>query len=1322
MKRNHTEIPHPQGASILHKSMRIAAVAVAILVCTISVVVFFNLPLNLSPFKKNIENFAREALGMGVAIEGDCHLIPGRRPAVEMQGLRLRQPDYQGDLLRLEYLKVGVEIFPLLKRKLRVTEIIAQGLGLELRNSDGSRSRPVDGAEMPEGRGQPSEIHLKKPPTWLVEVTRIDLHDASITFGSPQATHTVVFSDIVGSATDRDGLKLSVRGAYRNIPWEMAVDGGSPITLQTSTSSWPLRLSASGAGADLMLKGRLHPAERKASLDLRLSGSADPRLESLLGEVIAGFDDYALAFHLDVADSRLHLTALKGRLDNTRFTGDGQWDGVGKRLTGAVNAAVLDLGPVIRAAYPADGPEPQPGTGINADRDKPFSLPAVASKLDIDLRFAVDQIVGIPGELRSATARLITTDGRLRLPVSLNVLGTTVGGEAALTREENTLNFSVDVTADRTDLGRLTDDLFGRKGVAGKLDGLSFSAAATGTDLPKLLNNLEARLDVRNADFSVDDPSPIEPMRVVLKAATVTLPAGAVMKGAVTGHLIGKPFTLNVTGGSMRDILEKSRWPVDLRFSGSGAKLHLTGTLTPLGDTFGPELSLRLSGDRIGALATWTGISPSAAMSYFLKADVSLRHNRWDLDVHNLILGKTTLRGAVGAESLANRQPRTAVSINADLVDARQLKTLFLLPDYGDRPAQASERQELTGEDFARILDTMVFPKELHLPEMAVNLDIRRLLTDKLTYDRCSLKASFQRDRTTESRFQFDLGEASFGGEAFLDLVRQPPALGLRFSTSRFELGQLLDALGVAKGVDARARTFEINVTTRGRRLADLIRQREISARVQDGRWVLKDAHTAVAISLDSANFADRPGEPFRLDLRGHIQDSPLKIRWEIKKKHPEEASSAGRAYQFEAEVAGARLVLTGHLVFPLGRRGVAHQLTINGDWLNNLEPLLNVSLPPLGPYEASGVIRILPEGYSLSNAVVSIGDSRFLGQFQIVTEGPRQKVEANLQAKTIQLLDFDVVYRASTSDEKRPTVAERQTDHSVNMERRRQLRQLIDPSADSTMDADISIEVAEVFAGANRLGSGTLRIVRGENRLSISPLALSFPGGEVNCALELMDTGGGVNGTLKAETHQLDYGPLLRLKYPNTMSSGRVSMVIDLESSADSIDTLLTEADGRVAVSIQPENIGAGGLDFWATNLLSAVLPVLNPDNESKINCIVADLTMAGGIMQEKAIVVDTSKIRVQARAHVDFKKQTVYLKLIPRPKRPQFLSLATPLEVSGKFSDFRVGLAPGSLVGTTIRFLTAHIVVPFQWIILNKLPKDGSDVCPDAINKHYP
>jgi uncharacterized protein involved in outer membrane biogenesis len=276
-----------------------------------------------------------------------------------------------------------------------------------------------------------------------------------------------------------------------------------------------------------------------------------------------------------------------------------------------------------------------------------------------------------------------------------------------------------------------------------------------------------------------------------------------------------------------------------------------------------------------------------------------------------------------------------------------------------------------------------------------------------------------------------------------------------------------------------------------------------------------------------------------------------------------------------------------------------------------------------------------------------------------------------------------------------------RQPRRSADDEDRGRLRQLLDPSSASPVDADVSITVAEVLTGKNRLGSGTLRMTRKANRISVSPLALSTPGGDVNGTLELSRINGGVQGTLEVDIHQLDYGPLLRLKDPNTENSGRVSLVIDLKSRAYSMDALLAQADGRVAVSIQPENIRAGVIDFWVTNPLTAILPVLNPKNESKINCIVADLAMDGGIMKEKSIVIDMSKMRVRGSAHIDFKQQTIRLKLTPKPKRPQFMSLATPIEVRGKFLDFGVRLAPGDLIGTAIRVVTAYIVVPVQWII---------------------
>ena len=367
-----------------------------------------------------------------------------------------------------------------------------------------------------------------------------------------------------------------------------------------------------------------------------------------------------------------------------------------------------------------------------------------------------------------------------------------------------------------------------------------------------------------------------------------------------------------------------------------------------------------------------------------------------------------------------------------------------------------------------------------------------------------------------------------------------------------------------------------------------------------------------------------------------------------------------------------------------------------------------------------TGVISARPEGYSLSDATVSIGDSRFLGQLYIETVGPRPKVTANLEATTLQLTDFE--RKSSALGEGRPATAGRQPGRSADNEHQRRLRQLLDPSSTSPVDAHVSITVAEVLAGTNRLGSGKLRMARKANQISVSPLVLSIPGGDVNGTLDLSRINGGVQGTLKVEIHQLDYGPRLRLKDPNTENGGRVSLVIDLESTADSRNALLAQANGRVAVSIQPENIRARVFDFWAANLLTATLSVLNPDNASKINCIDADLVMADGIMKEKSIVIDTSKIRVRGSAHVDFKQQTVYLKLTPTPKRPQFISLATPIEARGKFSDFDVGLAPGGLIGTAIRVLTAYIVVPIQWIILNKLPEDGRDVCGDAISNHFP
>jgi hypothetical protein len=64
----------------------------------------------------------------------------------------------------------------------------------------------------------------------------------------------------------------------------------------------------------------------------------------------------------------------------------------------------------------------------------------------------------------------------------------------------------------------------------------------------------------------------------------------------------------------------------------------------------------------------------------------------------------------------------------------------------------------------------MIFPKDFHLPEMDLDPDLRRVLTEELSYDDCLLKATIRRDRTTASRFQFAFEESAFKGDFCLKI------------------------------------------------------------------------------------------------------------------------------------------------------------------------------------------------------------------------------------------------------------------------------------------------------------------------------------------------------------------------------------------------------------------------------------------------------------------------------------------------------------------------------------------------------------------------
>ena len=195
-----------------------------------------------------------------------------------------------------------------------------------------------------------------------------------------------------------------------------------------------------------------------------------------------------------------------------------------------------------------------------------------------------------------------------------------------------------------------------------------------------------------------------------------------------------------------------------------------------------------------------------------------------------------------------------------------------------------------------------------------------------------------------------------------------------------------------------------------------------------------------------------------------------------------------------------------------------------------------------------------------------------------------------------------------------------------------------------------------------------------------------------------------------------LDYGILARRIDPETEMGGLFSLNVELATHAATLDELMVHASGTIDIAIFPSEFEAGVFDLWAVNLMTAALPAIDKSHSSRINCVVALFDLHDGRLEQKSILVDTSKMSVGGRARVDFATEEVEVLLKPRAKKPEFFSLATPIRVKGRIRDFAIGVRFEDIIGTIVTFTTSPIHVPIRTIFGSTVPAEGWEVCEAA------
>ena len=469
---------------------------------------------------------------------------------------------------------------------------------------------------------------------------------------------------------------------------------------------------------------------------------------------------------------------------------------------------------------------------------------------------------------------------------------------------------------------------------------------------------------------------------------------------------------------------------------------------------------------------------------------------------------------------------------------------------------------------------------------------------------------------------------------------------------------------------------------------------------------------------IDECSGAGNAGEPFFLNFKGKINTHPYTIGVKVGSLAEFLATQKSWA-EIKGEIAETQFTLVGDVQLPASTGSANLSVSVSGDNLNSLNSLLNVDLPPFKKYGVLCKFNARKGKASLKKLDVHVGASRLVGSGSASRYFPddsskkaKPDIKTQLTAELIQLDDFNLDGWSPSGGSKKKTGSNSTSKTDVEIKSDSRIRTLLSPELMNSLNAQFKFEAKEVKKGKNNLGRGVLTVTLKDGVLSIDPLDLNIPGGNVHFDGIFAITKQGINAGINTLIDKFDYGIIAREAKPDTDMGGFISLDVSLKSDAQNFDAIMKHANGHFRIGAYPKNFKSGIIDLWAVNLFTAVMSSVEKD-QSKINCAILELNIKNGMMNSESIVIDTSRMRVYGKAAIDFKKQTLDVEAAPKPKRPEFFNLATPVTVHGTFKDFGVDVSMLNLVGTVISFVTSPVVVPFERLFVKKLPENGSDVC---------
>ena len=401
-------------------------------------------------------------------------------------------------------------------------------------------------------------------------------------------------------------------------------------------------------------------------------------------------------------------------------------------------------------------------------------------------------------------------------------------------------------------------------------------------------------------------------------------------------------------------------------------------------------------------------------------------------------------------------------------------------------------------------------------------------------------------------------------------------------------------------------------------------------------------------------------GNAFRLSGRA---ESPLALGDSTEPYRIDLRASAGPT------MAHAR----GTLTDPFKLRDFDLRLTLAGQNLEDLFPLIGVATPATPPYRFDGRLTRKDKTWHYDNFNGAVGDSDLGGSAAVIVGRERPLLVANLVSKR---LDFDDLAgfigappQANGNEATNPELKARATALAANP------RVLPHTPYNLTrlrsMDADVRLKAHRINAPKLPLDDMDAHLKLDAGVLQLTPLDFGVAGGDIHSTVRMDARGKVIRTSARISARRLDLSRLFPEVKLTRDAVGRVSGNVTLAGTGNSIAAMLGSADGDVALGMGQGQISNLLMELAGIDIAETLKFLVTKDRKVPIRCAFGDFSVDNGLMQSRALALDTADTIIVGNGKISLKDETLDLELRPRPKDRSILALRSPLVVGGSFKD---------------------------------------------------